>query len=89
MCRESVTQESGPVRPLACVSLWISCVMEQLTAPMERMKLTPLLAATAVSTNKTSVNYIVEHLIDHKTRSTLSLMILICVLEQVSGDVPR
>lgn len=51
MYHGSVTQENGPVHPLVCVSPWISCVMGRLTVPRERMKLTPLLGATAVSTN--------------------------------------
>lgn len=47
----NVTQENGPVHPLACASPWISCVMGPLTVLRERMKLTPLLGATAVSGN--------------------------------------
>ncbi len=57
MYSRSVTQENGPVHPLACVSPWISCAMGRLTVPRERMKLTPLLDAIAVSTNTTSVMY--------------------------------
>lgn len=45
----SVTRGSGPVLPLVSASQWISCVMARLTVLMERMKLTPLLDATAAS----------------------------------------
>lgn len=49
MCQRSATQENGPAHPLACASLCISCVTGELTVPMERMKPTPQLGATAVS----------------------------------------
>lgn len=48
MYNGSVTQENGHVHLLACASPWISFVMGRLTVQMERMKLTPLLDATAV-----------------------------------------
>lgn len=67
-CR-SVTQENGPVHPLAYVFPWISCVMGQLTVPRERMKLTPLLDTIAVSTNTASVKYTLGHLISQKLSS--------------------
>lgn len=79
----SVTQESGPARPLACASPWISCVMGQLTVPRGRMKLTPLLGATAVSTNTTNVKYTSWHLIS----PCYCHLSGFCV-GQVSGDVP-
>lgn len=41
---------NGPVHRLACASPWISCVMGRHTVQRERMKLTALLGATAVST---------------------------------------
>lgn len=49
MFLESVIQGNGPVHPLVSVSQWTSCVMGRLTVQMERMKLTLLLRATAVS----------------------------------------
>lgn len=57
MYNGNVTQENGHVHLLACASPWISFVMGRLTVQMERMKLTPLLDATAVSINTTSVVY--------------------------------
>lgn len=79
----SVTQESGPVHPLACASPLISCVMGRLTVPRGRMKLTPLLGATAVSTNTTNVKYTSWHLI-----SPCYCHLSGFCIAQVSGDVP-
>lgn len=49
MSQRSATQENGPVRLLACASLCINYVTGELTVPMEMMKPTPQLGATAVS----------------------------------------